>query len=450
MGNYRPISNLTFVSKLLERAAYEQLNSYLAENHLLPVKQSAYRKYHSTETTLLGLTSDIFRATDAGHVTLLGLLDLSAAFDTVDHEILLQRLEHSFGISDHALAWIRSYLTGRTQYVRFGGVVSGVTTVTFGVPQGSVLGPILFILYTADVIKIVEDCGFSAHAYADDLQIYGHAVPLESALLSTRMADCIDVVKSWMASNRLRLNPTKTELIWLGTPTRLRLCATVPISSPDVDIVPAEFVRDLGVWIDSGLTMAKHVSSVAGLCYFQLRQLRIIRRSLTTDAAHALVRALIHSRLDYCNGLLFGLTKQLTGKLQSVLRAAARLVLQLPAGSSVTAAMHTQLHWLDIPQRVFYKVCLLSFKCQHGFAPEYLSQCCTRLSEVSGRSRLRSAAAGELSVPRTSTKTFGPRGFFSSCPSTWNSLPSLMHDNNLSLDAFKAKLKTFCFHSQNT
>ena len=216
--------------------------------------------------------------------------------------------------------------------------------VTSGVPQGSVLGPILFIVYSAEVIGIVEQHGFNVHAFADDLQVYGHAAQHEAALLATRMSTCIESVKAWMSSNRLCLNPSKTELIWLGSSRRLHHCSSTGMRVLDVDLRPVDCVRDLGVLIDSGMTMARHVNYISGVCFFQLQQLRIIRRSLTADAAHALVRALIHTRIDYCNGLLVSCPRYLTNKLQVVLRAAARLVLQLPYRSSVSEVMHRQLH----------------------------------------------------------------------------------------------------------
>ena len=156
-----------------------------------------------------------------GKITLLGMLDLSAAFDTVDHQILLNRLRHSFGITGTVLRWISSYLTGRTQFVRFNGSTSRITTVTSGVPQGSVLGPVLFLMYTADVVRVIEKNGFNVHAYADDLQIYDHTVQSGTSFLLRRMSACIEDVAIWMSTNRLCLNPSKTELIWLGSSRRL-------------------------------------------------------------------------------------------------------------------------------------------------------------------------------------------------------------------------------------
>ena len=344
--------------------------------------------------------SDVYEAADAGSVTLLGLLDLSAAFDTVDHRILLDRLGHDYGIGGLAIQWIESYLTGHSQFVRFNGVTSRTVPVTSGVPQGSVLGPILFISYSAAVIAIVQHHGFKVHAFADDLQIYGSTAQSGAADLMARMSNCVESVASWMSSNRLRLNPSKTELIWLGTSRRLQHCVGLAMSVCGADVRPVECVRDLGDLIDSNMTLLNHVNNVAGICFYQLRQLRIIRRSLTTEAAHSLVRALIHTRVDYCKGLLVAGPKYLHEKLQCVLRAAARLVLQLPHRASVSDIMRRQLHWLEMPDRIRFKLCTLVFRCLHRLAPRYLSDLCT---PATVHTHIRSSVTLErsLSVPRT-------------------------------------------------
>jgi len=209
--NYRPISNLTFISKVTERLAAQQLTHYLQDCQLLPELQSAYRSGHSTETAVLKVISDIFDAADASpsEVTLLGMLDLSAAFDTVDHEILLARLHKSYGISGSALAWLASFLDARCQSVDFGGRTSASTKLRHGVPQGSVLEPLLFVLYTADVIKIAASLGIRVHSYADDTQLYLHRPASNKQSAVDQLKNCIKQIGAWMESNRLKLTLTK-------------------------------------------------------------------------------------------------------------------------------------------------------------------------------------------------------------------------------------------------
>ena len=259
-----------------------------------------------------------------------------------------------------------------------------------------------------------------------------------------RMSLCIECVASWMSSNRLQLNLSKTKLIWLGTSRRLQHCDGFNMTVCGADVRPVDCVRDLGVLIDSNMTLSNHVNNVAGICFYQLRQLRIIRRSLTTDAAHALLWALIQTRIDYCNGLQAASLKYLHEKLQSVLRAAARLVLQLPHRSSVSGIMRGQLHWLEMPDRVRFKLCTLVYRCLHGLAPSYLSNLCT---PATVNAHLRSSVTLErpLSIPRTKTETLGPRGFYLASSAAWNALPVHLRDLELSLNSFKTKLKTHFF-----
>ena len=169
--NLRPISNLTFVSKLTEPAVFNQTHNHLTLNCLYPKAQSSYWEFHSTETALR-IKNDILMNMNKQHLTLLVLLDLSAAFDTVDHVILLNRLNSNFGISGLVLSWFRSYLHNRSQSVSVNGETSRSLDVKHGVPQGSCLGPLLFILYVSKLFTIVERHLPEVHAYADDTQLY--------------------------------------------------------------------------------------------------------------------------------------------------------------------------------------------------------------------------------------------------------------------------------------
>jgi len=218
--SYRPIFNLSVLSKLLERLVARQLLDYLSTSKLLPDLQSAYRAHHSTDTAVVKVLTDILKALDVGDLTMLMLLDLSATFDTVDHAILLRRLVSSYGFRECVLAWFTSYIDSRTHFVHCGAFKSVPTVVLCGVPQRSVLGPILFLLSTVDLAQLIQGYDLHPHLYADDTQIYGTCHPSKAAVLREKMSACVDDVASWMRSNLLQLNTAKTEVLWCATSRR--------------------------------------------------------------------------------------------------------------------------------------------------------------------------------------------------------------------------------------
>ena len=179
-------------SKLLERLVAQQLKAHLDSSGLFSRLQSAYRANHSTETAVLKVLSDILLAIDDGNLSALVMLDLSAAFDTVDHEILLRRLDISYGLSGTVLHWFESYLVGRRQHVRIGSTFSLLSTMFCSVPQDSVLGPMLFLLYFAKLLRLIESFDLRPHLYADDTQVYGFCAPSETQALQNRLSACID------------------------------------------------------------------------------------------------------------------------------------------------------------------------------------------------------------------------------------------------------------------
>lgn len=443
--SYRPISNLSVVSKLLERIIARKLVSFLSKNDLMPPLQSAYRRGHSTETAVVKVLSDVLMALDRGELAMLAFLDLSAAFDTVDHETLLRRLQTTFGVTDKAADWLRSYLTERTQFVRIGQDRSSVVDLRFGVPQGSVLGPILFLLYTADVAELVHSHGLDAVFYADDSCIFGSCDYRQAAILSLqlRMSGCILDVAGCMAANRLQFNPDKTEIIWCGSKRRSGQLPTQPVAVCSSLIEPTETVRDLGVWLDSSLTMSRHISKTVAGCFASLRRIKSVRRSLTRESTTRLVVALVLSRLDYCNAVFAGLPAAQLNRLQSVLNAAARVIFRTGWRCHVTPLLR-ELHWLRVPERVTFKLCTMVYRCLNDVAPKYLACDFTRVSNISSRQRLRSASSLDLSVPATNRSTLGDRAFPVAGSRAWNSLPTDVRSAN-SLSAFRRHLKTFLY-----
>jgi Reverse transcriptase (RNA-dependent DNA polymerase) len=443
LASYRPISNLSFLSKLLERVASVQLTEHLTSAGLLPPHQSAYRKWHSTETALLKVVTDLTEAMDAGHHALLGLLDLSAAFDTVDHDILVERLSRSFGIRSVALDWLRSYLSCRRQSVFFDGIFSSVRSLHCGVPQGSVLGPLLFLLYTADVGDLATSLGLSSHFYADDSQIYTSGPPSTALQQRIRMERGIERIADWMRSNRLRLNPEKTDFLWCATSRRCVNLDTSALSICGAMIAPSSFVRDLGVLLESDLSMRRHVAWTVGCCFRQLRLIRSCIKSLPFEAAKSAVAAFVTCKVDGCNSLLAGAPQCLLDGLQSVLNAAARLLCNRRKYDHVTPLLRDVLHWLPVPQRIEYKLCLLVFKSLRGMAPDYLHEYCAMTHSSASGLQLRSLAKTDLRVRMMKT-CFGDRAFSAAGPRCWNGLPAAIRSAD-SVDSFKAKLKFHLF-----
>ena len=372
-------------------------------NNLLPIFQSGFRKGHSTETLLVRLLSDIYGAIDKSQVTLLALFDVSAAFDTVDHDILQKRLSTSFGLSGNFLDWLGSFLHDRSFSVVYGSTRTPWVPAPYGLPQGSVLGPLLYIIYTADLGSLLAASSVLSQSYADDLQAYLHC--LAPAAISTVrvMSRAMETLEAWMSSNRLRLNSSKTQFIWFGTRQQLAKIDLKVLAQEFPQFTFSSSVRDLGVTLDQELTFTRHINLLCRSCYYQLRQLRVVLRSLTFNAALTLVHSFVVSRLDYCSALYVGLPVTRVGCLDRVLRSAARLVGRIPRFGHVSDYMRDVLHWLPFSQRITYRISSLVWRCLAGVAPVYLQELCCSTLNIQRRGSLRSSKQAELLVPRSRT-----------------------------------------------
>ena len=251
------------------------------------------------------------------------------------------------------------------------------------------------------------------------------------------LLECIEEIDRWMSSNRLKLNGDKTQFIWLGTRQQLARVDRRPLMVGGVQIAPLDMVRNRGVLLDDELTMASNINSVVRGCFFQLRQLRSVQRSLTRDTK-VIVHAFVASKIDYCNSLLYGTLERVLHPMQVVLNAAARLVVGACRRDHITPIL-CELHWLPIRKQILYKMAVLAFHCIHQSAPTYLSEMFTSSADVHGRCHPRSADCCEV------TKRYGPRSFRSAGPTVWNSLPCELRDKEITLSMFGRKLKTFLF-----
>ena len=376
--------------------------------------------------------------------TLLALLDVSAAFDSVDHDILLERLRRSFGVLGTALSWLESFIRGRTQSVAIGGRRSGWRAIRFGVPQGSVLGPLLYVLFTAEIPQIIRSSGLSAHQYADNVQAYVHCRAAGSVDAMDRLQVVLDDLHRWMQSNWLKLNPDKTQLIWLGNRYQLQKIDHQLLSVRFPGVVFQDSVIDLGVTLDGELTMSTHVGNICCSGFYHLRQLRLIRRHLNDATAATLVHAFVLTRIDYCNAVLVGTTKQQLNRLQMVLNTAA------PGNTEVRTHIvgdHKHLTLVACARCLTFKTCCLVWNSVVGDGPIYLWELCTWSSVGSGRV-LRSSTSSLLKVPCCRSATTQRRAFAVTGPTSWNSIPLqlrlLSNDRGHHL-TFKKQLKSFLF-----
>ena len=274
-------------------------------------------------------------------VTGLCFRDLSAAFDTIDHFFYIDS-NLGLGFTDTVLSWIQSYLSSRSFTVDINGIKSPPSKLLYGVPQGSVLGPLLFIPYATPLSSIISQSSVNPKLYADDTQLFqSFSVDTfsENILL---LQNTISNLSSWMASNFLSLDPAKTEFLLLGLPAQLEFTI-----SSNTTIQPVSSARNLGIIFDSNLSCSDHISYISKSCFSHIRDLRRISNTLDHKTACTIATSLVHSKLDYCNSLCLNIINQQLNRIQLVLNSAARAVTKTPKFHHITPHLKS-LHWLKI------------------------------------------------------------------------------------------------------
>ena len=281
--------------------------------------------FHSVETALVRVQNDLLQSLDAGNEAILILLDLTSAFDTVDHNTLQSRLVNHFGVSGTAAKWFASYLSGRKQQVIVDGTKSDPTLLQWGVPQGSVIGPILFICYTAPIQDIIHAHNLSSMMYADDTQLYISVKSGDENCIIPKIETCLQEIRLWMQDNFLFLNDSKMEILHLSSHLR-HVKELSPITVNGIKSYSSKAVRNLGVVMDNHLSMRNQVNTMCSKASFALRRISKVRRFLSRSSTEILVHAFISSILDNCNSLLIGIQDKDIAKLQRIQNFAARFV----------------------------------------------------------------------------------------------------------------------------
>ncbi len=396
----------------------------------------------TAETALLRVRNHLLMEMDKRNVNMLVLLDLSAAFDTIDHKILLKRLSERCGIKNTALSWFASYISNRTQSVQIGNSYSSKKQLKFGVPQGSVLGPILFTLYSSPLSEAIGD-RMNYHCFADDTQLYLGFSPNsnnDQANAKEIMENCIRQIKDFMTKNKLKLNDDKTEFMIIGSSYWLSKMEFDSIIIGNSNIKAVDSARNLGIIFDKEMKMDAHINKVCRTGFQNVKNLAAIRKILDLKSAKTAAHAFVTSNLDYGNSLLYGMPKFQIDKLQLVHNAAAKIVVRKRKFDHISEDMK-DMHWLPIEARIKYKLLLITWKCLNGLAPNYLSE----LLQYTGDIHLkRLNYQGTLYPPKTKQVTCGDRAFQRGAPELWNKLPIELRKIN-KIDTFKNKLKTYLF-----
>ena len=343
-SNYRPISVLPVISKVMERLIHDQVYDHIREHGLLSEAQFGFRKHHSTTTCILKLLDHIYLNMDKGMMTGVVFLDLKKAFDTVDHEILLHKLI-SFNLSVESVLWFKSYLSGRRQSVKSKGIKSDYLPIKCGVPQGSILGPLLFIIYINDLYKYLTECSISL--YADDTALYTSAKTQIEIMLNFQLE--LSLVQEWLNANKLTLNASKTKYVIFGSRHLLT-------TKPDLNLVGGNKIervssmKYLGVILDEFLTFDEHINYILTKSSKKLGILRRARDYLNKNTKILLYKSLVLPHLDYCDLVYMCTTEQNLQKIQQIQNSACRTILQADIDTP-TVMLHKELNLPTMKQR---------------------------------------------------------------------------------------------------
>lgn len=409
-SDFRPINLLCFLSKVLERLLYNQILSYATGKNILTKWQSGFRAGHSCETALLKVSNDIRFALDNNLVTTLVLLDFTKAFDSVNHSILLSKLRVKFNFDDSAVSFIDSFLSGRFQRVKILDDTSDWIGTTRGVPQGSILGPLLFCLFINDIQDIIEDV--KIHLYADDVQLYQSSPIGLIDDLTERINGDLKNISSWAQENQLLLNPRKSTCLFFS---RSNINSEdIPLIYLDGEQLPySSSIKSLGVYFNGKMECCEHINYTLRRIYGGLRQLWLSGSLLSSDLKLRLVKSLIIPHFTYCRAVYPLLDAKCTRKVNVAFNDCVRFVYNLKRYDHVSSYANAILE-CPIQTYIDRRALSLLHKLIVAKTPSYLYE---------QLNFLHSSRHESLLIPRMKYKV-GQRSFFVVVSRLWNSLPN--------------------------
>lgn len=435
MSNYRPISILSVVSKIFERSATNKLVKYLEDNHLLNGTQHAYRKGHSTQTCLMEVVEYIYKQRDQGKIVGIASLDLSKAFDSINHAHLLEKLG-KLGVSADAVHWCKSYLEDRTQKTKFKNHVSEESKVTSGVPQGSILGPILFICFTNDMASIFTNC--KVLSYADDTQLI--VTGSNKKQVKAQIEELIKTAQTWYTKNSLKNNTSKTEIIIIGKnmadkkmPTFIEVIDEGKVSR----LEPSKYIKILGMYIDDQLNWNQQTQKVRKKANNSIRNLHRINQLIPLKHRILLYNSLVASHYNYSDTVWSGCGVINEKKLQTTQNFAARSILGKSKHSSATEALKT-LNFLPLKEKRKIHEAVYVHKALNEKLPKEIVQ---QYKSCEPIKHLRSSKFHTLNIPKHNTEHY-KRGPLYRTLKTWNSVPEKLR-SDITTTTFKKNYQSY-------
>ena len=368
-GNYRPISILSAISKIFEKIVFDQLNQYLITNQILTPNQSGFRKGYSTCSSLLRTTNEWLVNMDKGLINGVVFLDLKKAFDTVDHDIMMKKLEF-YGIKNTALRWFTSYLSHRTQVCKVGITISKSEKITTGVPQGSNLGPLLFLLYINDLPNCLDSSVPALFADDTNLTVSGST----TCEIQEKLEKDLNNIHMWLLANKLTLNVNKTEYMLIGSRQRQSQINTEPILSIGSESIKrVSSTKTLGVIVDECITWKDHIDKVAKKASKGIGILRRSKDLLDKDTLKTIYSAFVLPHFDYCALVWDNCSQTLQNKLQKLQNKAGRIITG-DCYETPSDAVRTKLGWDTLQERREKQLETLMIQIMKGNSIDYLRE----------------------------------------------------------------------------